>query len=141
MRKLIVHEFVTLDGIMQAPGGVDEDRDGGFAHGGWTLPYWHDDLGATFGPLMQGLDAFPPGRRTYDPRGVVLVAAARRATWPRRRCMAITVAPRCSRSTSTSVPYAATWTARSPHGDPVRRSRRSCAATSTPSRTATRSAS
>ena len=38
MRKLIVHEFITLDGVMQAPGGKDEDRDGGFAHGGWTCP-------------------------------------------------------------------------------------------------------
>ena len=36
MRKLIVHEFITLDGVIQAPGGPDEDRDGGFAHGGWT---------------------------------------------------------------------------------------------------------
>lgn len=65
MRKLIVHEFVTLDGIMQAPGGPDEDCDGGFAHGGWTRPYWHDDIGATFGALMQGVDAFLLGRRTY----------------------------------------------------------------------------
>src|SRR5215475_82489 len=65
MRKLIVHEFVTLDGIMQAPGGADEDRDGGFAHGGWTRPYWHDDIGATFGALMQDTDAFLLGRRTY----------------------------------------------------------------------------
>src|SRR5688572_853373 len=65
MRKLLVHEFVTLDGIMQAPGGPDEDRDGGFTHGGWTLPYWHDDIGATFGSLMQGVDAFLLGRRTY----------------------------------------------------------------------------
>jgi hypothetical protein len=65
MRKLLVHEFVTLDGIMQAPGGPDEDRDGGFAHGGWTLPYWHDDIGATFGALMQDVDAFLLGRRTY----------------------------------------------------------------------------
>jgi dihydrofolate reductase len=65
MRKLIVHEFVTLDGIMQAPGGPDEDRDGGFAHGGWTHPYWHDDIGATFGALMQDVDAFLLGRRTY----------------------------------------------------------------------------
>ena len=65
MRKLIVHEFVTLDGIMQAPGGPDEDRDGGFAHGGWTRPYWHDDIGASFGVLMQDVDAFLLGRRTY----------------------------------------------------------------------------
>ena len=48
MRKITVSEFVSLDGVMQAPGGVDEDTDGGFAHGGWTGPYWHDDLGAHF---------------------------------------------------------------------------------------------
>lgn len=65
MRKLIVSEFVTMDGVMQAPGGADEDRDGGFEHGGWTLPYWHDDIGASFGKLMQGVDAFLLGRRTY----------------------------------------------------------------------------
>jgi dihydrofolate reductase len=65
MRKLIVHEFVTLDGVLQAPGGPDEDRDGDFAHGGWTLPYWHDDIGATFFALMQDVDAFLLGRRTY----------------------------------------------------------------------------
>ena len=65
MRKLIVSEFVTLDGVMQAPGGKDEDRDGEFEHGGWTLPYWHDDIGKSFGALMQGVDAFLLGRRTY----------------------------------------------------------------------------
>jgi dihydrofolate reductase len=65
MRKLIVSEFVTLDGVMQAPGGKDEDRDGGFEHGGWTLPYWHDDIGKTFFELMQECDAFLLGRRTY----------------------------------------------------------------------------
>ena len=65
MRKLLVHEFATLDGIMQAPGGPDEDRDGDFAHGGWTRSYWHDDIGATFGALMQDVDAFLLGRRTY----------------------------------------------------------------------------
>jgi dihydrofolate reductase len=65
MRKLIVHEFVTLDGVMQAPGGKDEDRDGGFEHGGWTLPYWHDDIGMAFGALMTDTDAFLLGRRTY----------------------------------------------------------------------------
>jgi dihydrofolate reductase len=65
MRKLIVHEFVTLDGVMQAPGAKDEDRDGGFEHGGWTLPYWHDDIGAAFGEMMKDVDAFLLGRRTY----------------------------------------------------------------------------
>ena len=65
MRKLIVSEFVTLDGVMQAPGGKDEDLDGGFPYGGWTLPYWHDDIGASFGALMQNTDAFLLGRRTY----------------------------------------------------------------------------
>ena len=65
MRKLMVHEFMSLDAVMQAPGGKDEDRDGGFEHGGWTLPYWHDDMGETFGELMRNVDAFLLGRRTY----------------------------------------------------------------------------
>jgi dihydrofolate reductase len=65
VRKLIVSEFVTLDGVMQAPGGKDEDRDGGFEHGGWTLPYWHDRIGESFGALMKGVDALLLGRRTY----------------------------------------------------------------------------
>ena len=65
MRKLIVSEFVTLDGVMQAPGGKDEDRDGGFEYGGWTLPYWHDDIGKSFGALMKDVDALLLGRRTY----------------------------------------------------------------------------
>jgi dihydrofolate reductase len=65
MRKLIVSEFMTLDGVMQAPGGKDEDRDGGFEHGGWTIPYWHDDIGKAFGALMRNTDAFLLGRRTY----------------------------------------------------------------------------
>jgi dihydrofolate reductase len=65
MRKLIVSEFVSLDGVMQAPGGKDEDLDGGFQHGGWTIPYWHDDIGKSFVEIMQGADAFLLGRRTY----------------------------------------------------------------------------
>jgi dihydrofolate reductase len=65
VRKLIVSEFMTLDGVMQAPGGKDEDRDGGFEHGGWTLPYWHDDIGKSFGALMLDTDALLLGRRTY----------------------------------------------------------------------------
>jgi dihydrofolate reductase len=65
MRKLVISEFITLDGVIQAPGGQDEDLDGGFPFGGWTLPYWHDDIGAAFGALMQGVDAFLLGRKTY----------------------------------------------------------------------------
>jgi dihydrofolate reductase len=65
VRKLIVSEFMTLDGVMQAPGGKDEDRDGGFEYGGWTLPYWHDDIGKSFVALMADCDAVLLGRRTY----------------------------------------------------------------------------
>jgi dihydrofolate reductase len=65
MGKLIVHEFITLDGVIQAPGGKDEDRDGGFEHGGWTQAYWHDDIGASFGSIMKDVGAFLLGRRTY----------------------------------------------------------------------------
>ena len=65
MRKLIVSEFVTLDGVIQAPGGKDEDRDGGFEYGGWTWPYWHDDMGKSFFALMKDCDALLLGRRTY----------------------------------------------------------------------------
>ena len=65
MRKLIVSEFISLDGVIQAPGGQDEDRDGGFAHGGWTQPHWHDDIGKAFVALMKDADALLLGRRTY----------------------------------------------------------------------------
>jgi dihydrofolate reductase len=65
MRKLIVSEFVTLDGVMQAPGGKDEDRDGGFEYGGWTWPYWHDDMGKSFLEGMKDADALLLGRKTY----------------------------------------------------------------------------
>ena len=65
MRKLIVSEFISLDGVVQAPGGADEDTEGGFQHGGWTHPYWHDDIGAAFGAMMKEVDAFLLGRKTY----------------------------------------------------------------------------
>jgi dihydrofolate reductase len=65
MRTLIVSEFMSLDGVIQAPGGKDEDRDGGFEHGGWTMPYWHDEIGKSFLALMQDVDALLLGRRTY----------------------------------------------------------------------------
>lgn len=65
MRKLIVSEFMTLDGVMQAPGGKDEDLDGGFQHGGWTIPYWHDDIGKSFFDIIKDADTILLGRRTY----------------------------------------------------------------------------
>ena len=70
MRKLIVSEFVSLDGVMQAPGGVDEDTEGGFEHGGWTLPYWHDDIGAHFFQAMSECDTFLLGRKTWQGHSV-----------------------------------------------------------------------
>ena len=69
MRELIVAEFITLDGVIQAPGGEDEDRDGGFAHGGWTRPYWHDDIGKHFFQAMSNADALLLGRKTWQIHG------------------------------------------------------------------------
>ena len=69
MRKLIVAEFITLDGVIQAPGGEDEDTDGGFKHGGWTHPYWHDDIGAHFFQAMTEADTLLLGRKTWQGHG------------------------------------------------------------------------
>src|SRR5688572_9579277 len=69
MRKLIVSEFVTLDGVMQAPGGPEEDTEGGFVHGGWTHPYWHDDIGAYLGEAITDCDAWLLGRKTWQIHG------------------------------------------------------------------------
>ena len=69
MREIIVAEFITLDGVIQAPGGEDEDREGGFTHGGWTRPYWHDDIGAHFFQAMSNADAFLLGRKTWQIHG------------------------------------------------------------------------
>ena len=69
MRKLSIHEFITLDGVIQAPGGAEEDTDGGFAYGGWTLPYWDDAIGAHFFESMQAADTLLLGRRTWQTHG------------------------------------------------------------------------
>jgi dihydrofolate reductase len=69
MRKIVVAEFMSLDGVMQAPGGAEEDTEGGFAHGGWTGPYWHDDLGAHFFQAMRESDALLLGRKTWQGHG------------------------------------------------------------------------
>ena len=69
MRELIIAEFITLDGVIQAPGGEDEDTEGGFTHGGWTRPYWHDDIGAHFFQAMSNADAFLLGRKTWQIHG------------------------------------------------------------------------
>ena len=69
MRKLIVHEFITLDGVIQAPGGKDEDMDGGFQHGGWTMPYWHDGIGGHFMQIFAQADTLLLGRKTWQTHG------------------------------------------------------------------------
>ena len=66
MRKIIVSEFSSLDGVMQAPGGAEEDMDGGFAHGGWTMPYWHDDMGAALFEEIGQADTLLLGRKTWQ---------------------------------------------------------------------------
>ena len=66
MGKLIVTEFVTLDGVAQAPGAPDEDGDGGFTHGGWQAPLLDEESGKILFEQARSMDALLLGRRTYD---------------------------------------------------------------------------
>jgi dihydrofolate reductase len=66
MRKLKVNTFLTLDGVMQAPGGPEEDPSGGFAYGGWSVNYWDDEMGAVMSDVMGLPFDLVLGRKTYE---------------------------------------------------------------------------
>ncbi len=76
MRKVVVTNHLTLDGVMQAPGRPDEDRRGGFAHGGWAAPYGDAVMGSVMGAGMAQGGALLFGRRTYEDFAAV---------WPNRK--------------------------------------------------------
>ncbi|NUT55692.1 MAG: dihydrofolate reductase [Thermoleophilia bacterium] len=63
--RITVTEFISLDGVVQAPGGADEDTDGGFAHGGWSHPFFDDAAGQAWDDALRGADALLFGRRTW----------------------------------------------------------------------------
>jgi dihydrofolate reductase len=81
MRKLVVVTFVTLDGVMQAPGGPDEDRDGGFQHGGWLVPYFDENFLGMMTEWTKRAGAFLLGRKTYE----IFAASWPNSTDPRGR--------------------------------------------------------
>jgi len=66
MRKLFVSEFLTVDGVMQAPGASDEDMEGGFQHGGWQLPYFDEVFAKSMDETMAKTSGFVLGRKTYE---------------------------------------------------------------------------
>ncbi len=66
MRKLVVNSFITLDGVMQAPGGPEEDTSGGFRYGGWSVNYWDNVMGQVMGDFMSRPFELLLGRRTYE---------------------------------------------------------------------------
>lgn len=74
--RIVITEFISLDGVVQAPGGPDEDTDGGFAHGGWTHPFFDPEVvGGAFAGAMTNAEALLYGRRTWQ--GMA-------AAWPER---------------------------------------------------------
>jgi dihydrofolate reductase len=74
--RVVVNEFMSLDGVVQAPGGAEEDPDGGFAHGGWSMQYFDPEvMGTAIGDQMNEADALLFGRRTWQ--GMA-------AAWPER---------------------------------------------------------
>jgi len=66
MRKIISSTFMSLDGVMQAPGGPEEDPSGGFAFGGWVFPFWDEAMGEVMGRLFDAPFDLLLGRRTYE---------------------------------------------------------------------------
>ena len=65
--RILVTEFISLDGVTQAPGGPDEDRDGGFAHGGWSHPFFDPEvMGSAWSDALANADALLYGRRTWQ---------------------------------------------------------------------------
>jgi dihydrofolate reductase len=66
MRKIVVNTFMTLDGVMQAPGGPEEDPAGGFNWGGWSVNYWDEMMGKVMDELMAQPFDLLLGRRTYE---------------------------------------------------------------------------
>ena len=66
MRELIVNTFLTLDGVMQAPGGPEEDPEGGFEHGGWSFGYWDEQMQTEMGETMSKPFDLVLGRKTYE---------------------------------------------------------------------------
>src|SRR5689334_7734881 len=66
MRKLVTSTFVTLDGVMQAPGGPEEDESGGFKWGGWSVNYWDDVLAQAMGEVFAKRPELLLGRKTYE---------------------------------------------------------------------------
>ncbi len=81
MRKIIVLSFITLDGVMQAPGGPEEDTSGGFPYGGWTAPYFDEAAGHAMAKQMQPTD-YLLGRKTFDIFENYWPKPAHAADWP-----------------------------------------------------------
>ena len=73
--RIVITEFISLDGVVQAPGGPEEDTDGGFAHGGWSHPFFDDAVGGGFSDALSNADALLFGRRTWQSMA---------AAWPER---------------------------------------------------------
>jgi dihydrofolate reductase len=104
--KLTLNTFLSLDGVMQGPGGVEEDRSGGFESGGWLVPHVDDDFGRIVAQRFAEADAFLMGRTTYDISSAKASGSSARAV-PRGRSASLTPRSQApARSPTHSVPPA-----------------------------------
>ena len=105
--RIVISEFMSLDGVCQAPGGPEEDTDGGFRHGGWSMPFFDPEvMGAAIGEGFARTEALLFGRRTWAGMAKAWPERAGDAAWPEALRLTLDFAQGGARRLTVDVPPA-----------------------------------